>query len=493
MPSLVAVEFDLYSDRLQGIRTVRLCNRGPLFSRLFPGENYEPRLNTPINLGTTISFQSYGQPLRALDNQGVIEFKIGNEIVAWQGIRQYTSFVDRMLDGDLHWIGGSFRVYEGERAPNNFVEELELVYSGRVTDVSHDTKTCSVRTGDASIDLDNPLVSDLYPVTSLPSIASKPRPLTIGTVFCIEPVLVDEINLIYEASNRPIDGISDSRVGGISWPQSLVGPPGPGEWFVNTTFAHVEFGSDLLGGDVRCDVSGEEVTGLGALISKIASRFNVPVDEIAMQTIDDVHRFEVGYYARDAVNGLAALDDIVTGCGCWWGITATGLITGGFVGSPADTADVGIVLDNTNILSISLSRMLPPAWRVPVEFERHWQVQGQFFEGVDENDKQRWSSSGLKVSRQDDDIKIAETRAYDVPTMRSVVVREQDANVINDIFWEAWSVPRHIVDCTAWVDVRELHLYGTIAVNYMMFQKNYRIISAVPSIGGGPAQLQLWG
>jgi hypothetical protein len=44
-----------------------------------------------------------------------------------------------------------------------------------------------------------------------------------------------------------------------------------------------------------------------------------------------------------------------------------------------------------------------------------------------------------------------------------------------------------------WIDPREIELYGTIAVDYMMFQGNYIILSAVRAIGGGPAQLQLWG
>lgn len=494
---LVAVEFDLYSDTLQGIKTLRLCNRAPLFSRLVPAENYEPRLVTPINLGTSISAQTYGQPMRALENQGVIEFLIGNELVEWPepglSVTTTSRFAEMAFAEDLHWIGRPFRVYEGQSTPNNFVEELDLVFVGRITDVSHDTKRCTVRTGDASIDLDAPLVSDLYPTTALTSIASRPRPQGWGTCFAVEPVLIDDINLIYEISRKSIVGVREIRIGGIAWGQSLISPPGAGEWYVDTNTAQIQLGSDTLGGDVRCDVEFEEVSGVGDLITKIANVYDIPIDTAALQELDGRHNFIVGYYARDPINGLAALDDIVTGCGCWWGVRPTGELTAGFIGSPSTEAEIDTILDRTNVLSMSLSQMIPPAWRVPVEYERHWQTQGQFFEGVDEPEKQRWTSTGLKVSREDATIKTAEPRAYDVPTMRSVAITAQNASTINNIFWDAWSVDRKLLECAAWIDPRQISLYQTISVDYMMFRKNYRIMSAVPSIGGGPSQLQLWG
>lgn len=497
--SQVAVEFDLYSDTLQAIWTMRFCNRGPLFSRAVPSENYEPRLITPINLGTAISVQTYGQPMRALDNQGTIEFHLGNEIFDWTNIVEGSlgshdlRFTETLLSEQLHWIGREFRVYEGEPSQNNFREDLDLVFSGRITDVTHDTRRMVVRTGDVSIDLDAPLVSTFYPDTALSSIATRPRPQAWGTVICIEPVLIDDINLIFDVSWTGFQEILSVRVGGIEWAESLILPPGPGEWYADPLQGTIQFGSELLGGDVRCDVEAESVSGLGGLIASIVGIFGLPVDFDAMQGIDDLHRFDVGYFARDPVNGLSALDDIVTGCGCWWGVTPTGMITAGFIGSPSAQPDVVTVLNKSNVLSMSLSQSLPPAWRVPVEYERHWQTEGQFFEGIDEPDKQRWSSSGLKIIREDETLKIAEPRAYDVPTMRSVAVNGQDASVINNIFWDTWSAGRKVNEAQVWIDAREIKLYDTIAVDYMMFRKNYRILSATIAVGGGPAQLQLWG
>jgi hypothetical protein len=45
----------------------------------------------------------------------------------------------------------------------------------------------------------------------------------------------------------------------------------------------------------------------------------------------------------------------------------------------------------------------------------------------------------------------------------------------------------------AMIDPRDVNLYDTVSVDYMNYQKNFRVISIIRSIGGGPTQLELWG
>jgi len=429
-------------------------------------------------LGTSISVQSYGQPMRALANDGTIEFLLDEP------------FSEVVFSDDLHWVGRTFRVYEGQQSQRGYVEDLTLIYVGRVTDVTHDTKRAIIRTGDAFVDLDGPLITAFYPDDALSSIASKPMPQVIGTVFCIEPVLSDPVNVIYDISTIPITQVLDLRVGGISWAESAAYPPGEGEWSLSVERTQVALGSATLGGDVRMDVEGLAVAGVGGLAGQIAVTRGAAVDGGAL---GGVELYTVGNYAKDPINTLNTMDDIFTGAACWWGISPLGLLIAGLIAPPSDAADVPTVLDGRNVLSISLSQTVPPAWRIRVEFERHWQTEGQFFDAIEESEKQRWSAPGLVVTREDASIKDAEPRAIDVPIMRSVAVNASDGNVIANYFWAAWSVRREVLDVRAWIDPREIKLYDTISVDYMMFRKNYRIISAIRSIGGGPAQLQLWG
>jgi hypothetical protein len=478
----VAVEIDLYSDKKKGIKTLRLCDSGPLFSQNASGEQYEPRLITPILLGAAISAQSYGQPMRALSNHGEINFILDED------------YASEVFDDDLHWVGRKFRVYEGVTSGMRFVEELDLVFQGRIADVTHDTLTATIKTGDASVDIDIPLISEFYPDTAPAAIAGKPVPEVWGNVFCVEPALTDTANEVYKLSRSPIFGPVILRVGGIAWPKSVTNPPPSGFWYFNPATRRITLGADPLGGDVRADAQASADTiGIGELIQQILSEQGMAVDVAAMNEIDHEHPFIAGYFAKDPINVIAVLDDAFTGAACWWGTTLTGAITGGFIGPPKAKPDVDVVLDKTNIMSLTQSQTIPPIWRVKIEFERHWQIENQFFDAVDAVEKQRWSSSGLIITRQDQSILTAEPRAFDVPTIRSVVTNAADATTIANIFWDAWSVKRVVLDVAAMIDPTEINLYDTISVNYMMFKKNFRIISAIRSIGGGPAQLQLWG
>lgn len=478
----VAVEIDLWRNRTQQIETLRLCNFGPLFSIHVPGENYEPRLVTPIQLGVAVSVQSYGQPARELSNQGQIVFILDIE------------YAERVFDSDLHWTGRTFRVYEGQPTGRSMREDLDLVFVGRINEVSHNTRQATVRTGDASIDLDQPLVTDLYPATALPANVGNPLPYLLGTVFNIEPVLIDATRALYQYLTPPPAAVSvfGARVGGIDWFTDTTGVLDAGLYREHLDVGTIHFGSEPIGGGVRCDVVGPPLRGVGDLISQIGDRFGVPVDPAALSALDDTLHLTIGVYYRDAVNALSYLDDSVTGCACWWGITKFGLLTGGIVMPPAPRPTIDTMLDNTNVLSLELSQMIPPAWRVRVEFERHWQPENQFLD-VDEDVKQRWSSTGKLITREDPNIKRAEPRSFDVPTMRSITANADEAQRILDYFWDAWSVRRSVLSVQAMIDSREVELYETIAVDYMMFRGNYRIISATPSIGGGPTQLQLWG
>jgi hypothetical protein len=478
--SQVAIEIDLFSDTRQATSTLRLCNFGPLFSSDDPADCYEDRLITPLSLGTSISAKDYGQSERESTNQGNIEFVLDEAYSA------------KIFDDDLHWVGRQFRVYEGVPTGRRFVQDLDLVFKGRVTNVSHDTLRATVSTGDGSVDFDVPLVSELYPDASTPSIAGKPVPEVWGSVFCIEPALVDTAILVYKLSRSAILGPVTTRVGGITWPQSMTNPPPEGFWYFDSNTRRIFLGSDPLGGEVRCDVLASATPiGIGELARQIAAEKGATVDNAALVSIDQAHEFSAGYYAKDPINTIAVWDDILTGGACWWGITPLEELTAGFLGAPSLRST--LILDTTNIVSLSLLQDIPPAWRVKVEWERHWQQETQFFGLVDPVEQQRWSQPGLLVTIQDQAILDAEQRAIDVPTIRSVVTTKEDALAVAGIFWNAWNVRRHVLQVNAMIDPRDVNLYDTVSVDYMSYQKNFRVISIIRSIGGGPTQLELWG
>ena len=219
-----AVEFDLLDDQGNPV-TLTLSNGSILVTvvRTIGGNlySYYPRLTgLPILLGSSITVTQYGQPIRATPNGGSIQFRFDASIWIWTA---------------YHWIGRPFRVYEGSR-PSQFATMIDvdadmvLVYAGRIAGLTHDTFVATVETTDASLDIDNPLVTDFYDVTFPVAIQGKPRPTARGQFFSEEPTIVDEPNQLYEVQSLPqgLWNISEVRVGGVPWTQ-VPAPPQPGQ------------------------------------------------------------------------------------------------------------------------------------------------------------------------------------------------------------------------------------------------------------------------
>jgi hypothetical protein len=491
----VAVEIDLHAGGTGGPTTIdvalQLCNAGPLI-RDFSGLKlqYEPRLVTPILLGTRISAELYGRPAAPQPNAGTIEIMLDRN---WPWFQfQY------------HWLYRTFRVYEGISAEGDYAD-LALVYTGRISGIQYDNQKATLTTTDASADLDKPLVTALYDATFPVAIQGKPLPQLWGTGYSIEPRLINEANLIYQVSRRPLDSVIELRVGGVPWRQ-VAAPPAQGEYSVDLANGTVTLGSVTLGGDVRCDAKDAAwaTCDTAALITAIALQGGAAVDNGSTASTMDQLSADfpalVGYYANEAINILDALDDIVAGNLCYWATNAAGEIIAGFLLGPEGSA-ADFALTDVQIVSAQLAQSLPPAWRVRTEYARNWSPSSNFFGAVTEADQARWRSTGLTTQPpttsggfDPDQIRLLDPKAEDI-LLKSVVVSQADAETLRDHLALSLTgeIARGIYDVTAWLPAADVALYRNVLLSYHLLQKQCRVHGALRSIGGGPAQFQLWG
>jgi len=490
----VAVEIDLHAGGTGGATTLdvllQLCNAGPLI-RDSAGlkTQYEPRLVTPILLGTRISAELYGRPSAPQPNAGTIEIMLDRN---WPWFQfQY------------HWLYRTFRVYEGI-APTGDFADLDLVYTGRISAIVYDNQKATLTTTDASADLDKPLVDVVYNATYPVAIQGKPLPQLWGTGYSIEPRLIDEANLIYHVSRRPLDSVIELRVGGVPWRQ-VAAPPAQGEYSVDLVNGTVTLGSITGGGDVRCDAKDAAwaTCDTAALITAIALQGGAAVDNASTASTMDQLSADfpalVGYYANEAINILDALDDIVAGNLCYWATNAAGEIIAGFLFAP-ELSIPDFALTDLQIVSAQLSQSLPPCWRVRTEYARNWQPTSSFFGAVTEDEQARWRATGLTTQPPSfagfdpDQIRLLDPKAEDI-LLKSVVVNQADAETLRDHLAGGLTgaIARGIYDVTAWLPAADVALYRNVLMSYHLLQKQCRVHGALRSIGGGPAQLQLWG
>ncbi len=471
----IAVEIDLYDGN--EIKTLRLCNQGPVTKLISETKvQFEPRLYIPIQLGSKISAEQYGSLLRGVANGGTIDFAIDEKIWPWLS---------------YHWLGRVFRIYQGN---GNKFENLNLVYEGRVADLNYDTTTpkATIKTIDASVDLDAPLVSDLYPNDSVViALRGKPKPYLRGTVYSVSPVLEDDPTQTYRLSfGKALAEVIELRVGGVPWEQTNL-TPGAGQYKVNLSQGTLVLGSTALGGEVLCDVKaiGWESFTSEKFIREIVTSLGQEVDEESFSSFTTAASGLIGFYTIDPINKLDVLDEICFGVGGWWTFGSDGKIRIGVIAAPS-LPDIG--LSEINISSLQLSGIIPPAWRIRVEYKRNWQPLNNSLPGVTDVDKQNMSASGIIAPAYENQlIKVSEPRAVDVALIRTLFVNEIDAIKVRDRLSEAWGVERRLYDAICWDEAPEL--YKNANIDYQMINGNFRIHSVVLSIGHGPVALQLWG
>jgi hypothetical protein len=225
---LVAVEFDLIRRALVPSNvTVRLCSRGPVTATI-AGERvlYLPFLFVPILVGSSLSVAQPGQSAQATPNGGQIKFGLHESALPWLG---------------YIWEGFPFRVYVGEFAEGH--DGLSLAYVGRVDKLTADLVqgVATVTATDARVDLDGPLVTDLYGDSALEALRGRPQPRLFGRGFSLAPALEDEADEVYRVSRTALDGASGLRVGGIAW-DGVGGVAAQGQWSLDTAAGTVRLG-----------------------------------------------------------------------------------------------------------------------------------------------------------------------------------------------------------------------------------------------------------
>lgn len=465
-----------------GIVTLRLGSEG--FVTTIDGERqaFDPRLFVPIQIGSRIAAEQYGTPVRGAANGGTIDFTLGSGRLG--------------ADPDIwpwlahHWKGRTFRVYLGD--PGDAYEDLELAYTGRVDNLTHDTLRASIGTTDARSDLDVPIVDDLYADSAPEALRGRPKPELRGQRNCIAPVLIDEAALIYQVSRLPLDDITELRVGGIPWDR-VASSPGPAQWAPNLAAGTFQLGGSTEGGEVRVDAKATGWASLttAELVRQIVTEAGGTVNAAAMAGLDAAAPYLIGWdTTTEPVNRLNALDEIMAGIVGFWTPRTDGSITAGVLAAPSSGAT--LALSRVGIQRLQLAGLVPPAWRIRIEHSRNAQPGTQFFDAVSEADQQKWRSGGIIAPAfEDETIKTAEPRAVDVPLIRSLVNTEADAVAIRDRASVAWGVERRLYDVSAYVPAPEL--YVTASVDFQMVAGNFRVHSTLRSLGGGATALQLWG
>lgn len=497
MANFVAVEFDVYDVVGDAIVTRYLCSAGPLYRASTTA--YEPRLtNLPIMIGVSLAVELYGQTVRGAVNAGRIEFLVGGDSLSTNTV--YDWFTSR-----YHWLGHDFRVYESNTYSSD-ISDYTLVYTGRIADISMTDTLASITTTDASSDLDGALVDDFYDSSMPAGIAGQPRPYQWGRTLLIEPVLEVEATLTYRVSAR-IGGIADVTkvtVGGLSWNKVTSAPRG-GQWCIVVGYAGlIQLGAVPLGGEIRADVNSFDYATMdtAALMSLFISG-KLSADATSMSQLSTDYGALVGYWtSTNPVNRLDAMDDVMRRAVGWWYVGFDEKLRAGVIKAPGtptlylNSSGASASGAARTIHSVKLMQVIPPAWRVRVEFDRNWVPNHTFYETVADNYRASYSAAGEHITdpAEDTALHANDPRAVDMELIRALCLIDTEANAVRDRVAAAFSVQRFLFQVEVWIDAGDIELYDTVQLTYGPWDMPCRVHGLTQAFGGGaPSVLQLWG
>lgn len=469
---LIAVEIDAWDVENEVEVTIGLCNKGSLTAVEYI-RGFEPNLITPVQIGSGILGGGYGEPIRAEPNLGKIEFELDE--ITWPWL-------------DYSYFGREIRIYKGEMGDR--FGDLELVFKGKTTgDVDHDELKAGFTITDNGFNLNKPLINELYENTGL-TIDGLPKPRLYGRGFNIEPILIDDIGLIYQISDRKLYGILEIRVGGIPWEKKNYASE-PGQWqdLFNGTFS---LGGVVLGGEVRCDALAEgwdELTS-GKLFQEIIEDFGGEVDELKIEELNTIAPYLVGkWIGVENINIQDFIDEIANSIGGWWGYGNSGKA---MLVVFKTKAEIDFELNDSDISDLNVAELIAPVYRFRFEYYRNNSPNNQLYDAVSEEKKDLFKRPGTITGFTDLNILHSEPMAIDVPVVRSLIMTDSDMQGVVDRLSDIWTF-RQIIYNIIVPDLR-FKLYDKILINYEMIKnKEFRIYSIVRFLGQDLVQLQIQG
>jgi hypothetical protein len=461
---------------------------------------FDDRLLGPVQLLKRLSVEQTGGTSKGVETiGGSVDFSIGTA----DGVLAAGQPYDLWQWLDLAWHGRNVRIYQGDTDEKDFAN-FDVVYTGIVDDMTHDLNQASIKLGGMNRAMDSPINTDLY--SSGPdNIINKCKPLVLGYVRSIKPILFDEANQIYHISTAfghpALDVVENVRVGGILWEYVVTITPGyTGQYTVDFTNGTLTLSGAPGNLEVTCDVKaiGWGTLTTAGLIQAWLVPPNISYDAANFAAFDADVPFLVGYYTGlDSVNRLTAIDEAVTSAGGVWSESDEGEVRIYAIKTPEVTSDdVTYDLDDAKadgIIDLKLTQTLPRVHKVRREYSRNWNPMTTFADMVSEDDQKNWSSTGEVVTPFDDsDIADFDPTSLDLPIIRTLFNDLSSANYVGIRLSDAWSPIRKIYEITLSRETGEL--YSTIELNYrMIFERMVRIISIQKNLGGNTQIIQVWG
>ena len=421
-PSGVPVEGPEFTV-IGGERTVYLSDRG------YHTKPTEAPANTILE-GRLVSPYNFAVSLFDGDEPGPNAQGGFGEITARNG--------DGGLDSWLGygWDGRTIEVLAG--LDGFELSEFATIFRGTAQGIEADEQDLTLRLRDRRFIFDRPIQTEIYGgaggLDGDANLAGQGRPMAFGRVRNVEPVIIDEAQLVYQVHDGPINAVDAVRDRGVPLvlqgdvPDVFAATVTAGQYVTDLARGVFRLGA-APAGLVTADVEGDALGGYTATTAGIVRRIATTrlggdsldpaaeVDGAAFAALDVAQPAKVGYYVRAGGQSASdVLNALLAGIGGWWTFLRDGRLSVARLeepGVPTFTLDASQVAGSPSITRLPAPL---PAWRTRVGWRPMWRVQGaeEVAGSVAAADKALFANQRRFATSKDESVRTRRRLARDV-------------------------------------------------------------------------------
>lgn len=282
---------------------------------------------------------------------------------------------------------------------------------------------------------------------------SKPR--VFGFVRNIKPVLIDDVNRIYQLHDGAVHEIVAVRDGGLdlilkedegSYASLLADNPGAGKYtsYKNGGFIKLHDDPVFLTSDVRGETDG----GYISTASHVAAQILRVVGGVASAVASSFAAWpqsEVGVIVREGTVE-DALNQLAVGLGsAWWGANTLGQFEGSAISAPVATSSTLVIEPYMQISAPEeTSSSTPPWWRIKVSYQEIETTQegGDVVAAASTHIQEFYGKKRRFAVASDVTVKTRYPLAVDGPELPGVLESKTAASTLAQSLLSIYKVPR---------------------------------------------------
>lgn len=321
----------------------------------------------------------------------------------------------------------------------------------------------------------------------------SPKPVCLGQVFNISPVLVDESSGVYQVHDGPIESIVAVYENGVAT-TSFTTDLSNGRFTMTSTVA----------GNITADVKGAKPGGsyketAGDIMRFVVSEYGGltdpgDLDTASFTALNTANSATVGCYYKQRAEILSVLDELANSIGAFYGFDRSGLFSVGRIEVATGSAD--LELDSTNIITLERLPTEVPTSTVVLSYKRNFTVFDENTLGASAADRDFFLRESAQVTDEDTAVAAIYPNAKFLE-VDSKLIDSSAANTESARLLTLYKSQRNIYRIRCKAQPFTIKLNDVVKITFARYDltagKLFRVISLFEDAAINEVELELWG